>query len=64
MTDAERARCAFDAARSAHELEVALRSVAESLWRSEAPDKLTLGFIPSLLDRLKLLTATLPEPIT
>lgn len=64
MTDADRAQDAFDGARSAHELEVALRSVGESLRRSEVPDKLTLVCIPSLLDRIKMLTACLPEMIS
>lgn len=55
--DRERANDAFDAARAAHELEVLLRSLAESLCRGEAPDAITAGFIPGARARLNALIA-------
>lgn len=57
MNDHERANDAFDAARAAHDPEVLLRSLAESLRRGETPDAITARFIPSARDRLNALIA-------
>lgn len=56
MTDRREAmRFAHDAANSAHELERSFLHVAEAVRRGEAPDKLTAGMIPGLIDRLSAL---------
>lgn len=53
----ERSRTARDAANLAHDLERNLLSIAESLARGEVPDHFAVGMLPSLLERINVMSA-------